>query len=141
MAGLLRPMAQYAQSPTAQWLSYSVSEPVQVYRSCILHHALLCELLHQWMQGTSPVQGKRNAASRLGQALGQLARASMHLSEGEGPIPLLSRRATQRKRQKADDAVSADEGSSPASGASMTEQRHLKVSHIFPCPCIFPCLR
>ena len=45
------------------------------------------------MQSLCPVQGKRNAASRLGQALGQLARASMHMSEGEGPLPSLSRRA------------------------------------------------
>ena len=78
------------------------------------------------------VQGKRNAASRLGQAIGQLARASMHMSEGEGPG--LSQRATQRKPRKADGAVSADDVSSQASAASLTERRHLEVRHISPGP-------
>lgn len=80
------------------------------------------------MRSPVPVQGKRNAASRLGQALGQLAWASMHPSEGEGPLPILSRRATQRKHRKTDDAASADDVSSQASASSMTEQRHSKVS-------------
>ena len=74
-------------------------------------------------------QGKGNAASRLGQALGKIARASMHMSEGEGPS--LSRRAPRRKHRKRDDAASADDASSQASADSMTERRHLKVSHHF----------
>ena len=86
------------------------------------HVHCLCDACNR----TCPMQGKRNVASRLGQAIGQLARASMHMSEGEGPS--LSRRPTRRKHKKADHAVSEDDVSSQASAASMTEQRDLKAS-------------
>ena len=69
------------------------------------------------------VQVKRNAASRLGQAIGQLARVSIHMSESEGNHAPRRHGRRHRKERRTEDAASGDDVSSQASASSATQQR------------------
>ena len=69
------------------------------------------------------MQVKRNAASRLGQAIGQLARASIHTSEGEGRHTPRRHGRRHRRERRTEDAASGDDASSQASASSATQQR------------------
>ena len=69
------------------------------------------------------MQVKRNAASRLGQAIGQLARVSIHMSESEGHHAPRRHGRRHRKERKTEDAASGDDVSSQASASSATQQR------------------
>ena len=69
------------------------------------------------------MQVKRNAASRLGQAIGQLARVSIHMSESEGHHAPRRHGRRHRKERRTEDAASGDDVSSQASASSATQQR------------------
>ena len=69
------------------------------------------------------MQVKRNAASRLGQAIGQLARVSIHMSESEGHHTPRRHGRRHRKKRRTEDAASGDDVSSQASASSATQQR------------------
>ena len=76
------------------------------------------------------MQVKRNAASRLGQAIGQLARVSIHMSESEGHHAPRRHGRRHRKERRTEDAASGDDISSQASASSATQQR---LKACFPC--------
>ena len=80
----------------------------------------------------SVMQVKRSATSRLGQAIGQLARVSIHMSESEGHRAARRHGRRHRKERMIEDAASGDDVSSQASASSATQQ-HLKACS--------PCLR